>query len=557
MLHVLIARVRSLLGGRSADRDLDAELADHLDHQIRWRIEQGMTREDAVRRARLDLGGLEPLKERCRDERGTRWLEDAWRDVVYATRRLRRTPAFAAAAIGSLALGIGANTVVFSLLNGLVLRPPPIHDPDRVLFVGGTRFAAQSYPNYLDFRDRNVTFANLAGFRLAPMGLRHDAATDQAWGYLVTGNYFETLGVQPWLGRLLAPADDTAPGANPVLVLGFAYWRSHFAGDPAVVGRTVAINTRAYTIVGVAPRDFGGTERFFQPDVWVPISMQPQIEQFAWTTSRGASNLDVIGRLADGATPAQAEANLNAIAADLARRYPDDDAGLAVRVSRPGWLGDQLGAPVTAFARALMALVLLVLFAACANLAGLVSARAADRRRELAVRVAIGAGRGRILRQLTVEALVLATAGGIVGAGVATALLGALSRWRAVAEIPIHFDVAVDAHVLLFAALATLASGLLVGVAPARIAWRTDLASAWKGTSATPAVRWRRWTTRDLLVAVQVAISCALVFAATVAGRELVRELSAPVGFQPDNADVVALDLGLAGYNEDRGRAFH
>lgn len=549
------ARVRALLTRRRPDRDLDDEMRDHLEHQIAWHRDRGASEADATRQALVDLGGLEALKERCRDERRAHWLDDLQRDVRYAVRALYRRPGFASAAIVSLALGIGANTVVFGLLNAFVLKPLPIRDPDRVVFVSGGRFNAHSYPNYRDLRDRATTIAGLAGFRFAPMGVRGATSSEQAWGYLVAGNYFDVLGVRPLLGRLLSAQDDVAPGASPVVVLAHSYWLAHFAGDPSIVGRTLTINTRGYTVVGVAPPGFRGTERFFQPDLWVPLAMQGDIEGYRWMSSRQSFNLQVVGRLADGVTPAKAEANLNAIAADLAREYPADDAGLFVRVTRPGWLGDQLGAPVSAFTRGLMALAMLVLFATCANLASLLAARATDRGRELAIRLSIGAGRARIARQLMTEALVLAGSGGAAGAALAGMLLGALSRWRSVPQFPVGFDVAADWRVFVFALAAATTTGVMFGIAPARLAWRTNLAHAWKG--GLPSSSRRRWNSRDVLVAVQIAVCGTLVIGAVVAGRELHRELAAPLGIRPNGVDVVGFDLGLARYDKAQGRALH
>lgn len=557
MLRDWLFRLRAHMTRRRLERDLDDEMRDHLAHQIAWHVGRGVPPEQARRQARLDLGvGIDALKEGVRDARGTRWPGDVWRDVAYAIRTLRRYPGFTIVAITSLALGLGANVVVFGLLNAVLLRPLPIRAPGEVVFVENSRGGpTQSFPNYRDFRDRATTFAGLAAFRIASMGVSRDASTEKVWGFLVTGNYFDLLGAQPRLGRLLSPTDDRMPGGSPVAVLSDAYWRTRFAADPQVVGRIVRINTRPYTVVGVLAPGFHGTERFLSPDVWLPMSMQAQVEGFSWLESRRAFNANVIGRLAPSVTVPQATADLNGIAASLARDYPDADSGLSVRLTQPGWLGDTLGVPVAAFVRGLMALVLLVLLAACANLASLLAARATDRHRELAIRLALGAGRWRVIRQLLIESLVLAVAGGTAGATLAAVCLNGLSRWRAAPELPIQMNVGIDWRVAVFAGAAMLVTGVLFGLAPARLAWRLDLAAASKGRAAT--IGRRRWASRDLLVVVQVTVCAVLVLSALLAARGLARAIAAPIGMRPDGVSAIGFDLAPAGYDKAKGRILH
>lgn len=557
IVHDWLFRLRALLTRRRLDRDLDDEMRDHLAHQIAWHVGRGLSPAQARRRALVDLGtGVDVWKDDCRDARGTTWLTDAWRDVQYAVRTLRRNPGFAVVAIVSLALGLGVNVIVFGLLNAFLLRPLPIREPKDVVFIENSHGGStQSFPNYRDFRDRATTFAGLAAFRIASMGITRNASTEKVWGFLVTGNYFDLLGIPPRLGRLFSPSDDGAPGSNPVVVLSDRYWRTRFAGDPAIVGRTVRINTREYTVIGVLTPGFYGTERFMSPDLWVPMSMQAQIEGFSWLDSRRAFNANVIGRLAWGVTAPRATSDLNAIAASLAREYPDANSDLSVRLTQPGWFGDMLGAPVSAFARGLMTLVLLVLLAACANLASLLSARTTDRYPELAIRLALGAGRWRIVRQLLMEALVLAVAGGVAGASLAVTCLEGLSRWRAAPELPIQVDVSVDWRVVLFAGVAMLVTGVLFGLAPARLAWQLDLSAASTRRAATAGRR--RWASRDLLVAAQVTMCAVLVLSALLAARGLARAISAPIGMRPAGVSAVGFDLGPAGYDKAKGHAFH
>lgn len=274
-----------------------------------------MSRDDAQRRAKLEFGGLDQVKEEYRDATGVRLLDDLWRDACYAVRTLRRSPGFGATAVISIALGVGANTIVFSVVNALVLKPLPITDPDRVVFVQRVgSFVSHSFPFYRDLRERNVTFEGLAGYRITMMEVEANERATHEWGYLATGNYFDLLGITPAVGRFFHQAEDVVPGASPYAVLSYDYWRTRFGGSRSIVGTTIRINRLPYTVVGVAPLRFHGTEIFYRPNIWVPMSMQAQIEVGnAWLDNRNTSNTWVIGRLGPGVSIGQAESNLNAI----------------------------------------------------------------------------------------------------------------------------------------------------------------------------------------------------------------------------------------------------
>ena len=487
-------------------------------------------------------------------------LEDLRADLIYAFRTIRRTPGVAMTAIVSLALGIGVNALVFSVVNGLVLRPlPQVANPDRVVFVQTSHGPGQSYPNYVDIRDRSTSFDALGGYRVAPMSVETASTGAQprrAWGYIVTGNYFDLLGVHPAVGRFFHAEDDVHPGAAPLAVLSYDEWMAHFDGSPSVIGATIRINTFPFTIIGVAPRGFFGTEVFYRPAIWVPMMMTAQIEPGNnWITRRATFNMWMVGRLKGGTTVPQAEANLNAIAADLGRTYPWPNKGMVLRLARPGLVGSLLRTPVEAFGGAVLGLAALVLIAACANLAGLLLARGADRQREMAIRLSIGAGRGRILRQLLTEATVLALAGGAVGIAAAAILARALAAWQIPVTIPMQLDVAVDWRVLLFAFGVSLVAGILFGAAPARFASATDPNMALKGGGSSSRGA-RRWTLRDALIPVQVAVCFVLVTASVVSIRGLQRALSLPLGFDPRGVTTASFDLGLAGYDKAHGQAF-
>jgi predicted permease len=545
--------LRGVFGRSTLEHDMADELRFHIDARIADLRGGGVSADAAARQARVEFGSVESYKDACRDARGLRLLDDVRADLRYAVRTLMRTPAFALMAIVSLALGIGANTAVFSVVNALVLEPLPIAEPQRVFFVQGNRgHPSMSFPNYRDLRDRTVSFDGLIGYRISPMNLETGAAAPvRTWGYLATGNYFDVLGVRPALGRFFTQDDDRARGQAPYAVLSYDAWLGRFGGDRSVIGRTVRLNRTPFTIVGVAPRGFRGTELFYQPDLWVPMMMEPFIEiGNDWLENRNTWNTMMVGRLKRGVGVAAAEADLNGVAAQLAREYPRHNEGLGLKLAQPGFLGDALGAPVRAFTIGVLVLAGLVLLAACANLASVLAARGADRRRELAIRISIGAGRGRIVRQLLTETLLLAAAGGAAGCALAVVIARGLSAWHAPIDVPIQFDIHVDLRVLLFACAVSTAAGLLFGLAPARQAARTDPNSALKDGGARGT---RRWPMRDALVALQVALCVVLVAACALALRGLQQATKMPIGIDPRGVSIVGMDLGLAGYSRDAG----
>lgn len=538
------------------ENDMGEELSFHIASRAQDLMRSGVPPAEAGRRARLEFGALEHYKEECRAARGIQVFDELRADLRYAARMLRKSPAFSAVAVLSLALGIGANAIVFSVVNALVLRPLPVAHPEQLVFIqtmhGGY---SHSFPNYKDFRDRNTMLDGLAGYRISPMSLESGGA-NRVWGYLATGNYFDLLGVRPALGQFFHQADDLRPGASPFAVLNYECWQRRFAGDPGVIGRTIRINRLPYTVLGVAPRGFQGTELFYRPDVWVPMMMQAQIEPGnPWLNERATFNTWVIGRLKPGVSGPQAEANLNAIAADLAHQYPWPNGGLQVRLARPGLVGDALRGPVKAFTAGVLALAGLVLLAACANLASLLTARTADRQREIAIRLSIGASRARVVRQLLTETLLLSIAGGCSGYALATFLSKALSAWRAPMDFPVQFDVDPDWRVFVFAFAISIAAGILFGLAPARHVSRTDTNAVLKGTNTAFAIR-RRLPFRDVLVALQVALCFVLVSGCLLSLRGLQRALTMPLGFQPRGVAVASFELGLAGYSRQDGERF-
>ena len=476
-------------------------------------------------------------------------------DLRYALRQLRKSPGFTIAAVLTLALGICANAVVFSLLNELVLRPLNVPGGQNLYQIERAKGEpSESYPDYVDLRDRNRSFDGLIAYEMSTAGLDSDGRTAPIWLYTASGNYFDVLGIQPYLGRFFHGSDEHGMDSAPYVVLSYAYWQSHFQGDRGVVGRAVRVNKYSYTILGVAPAGFRGTELFYTPDLWAPIVNQQQIEGWGNLDSRDNRGRWVIGRLRSGITPAQARADLNSMAAYLAKSYPKEDDGMAFRLARPGLAGDMLGGPVHAFVSGLMLLAGLILLAACANLGGLFAARAADRTREVALRLALGSSRGRIVRQLLTEAVLVSTAGGTLGMAGSVLLLRMLSAWRPDPIFPISLNIRPDLLTYAVALLLALGSGFLFGMVPVRQVLKTDPFQGIKsGTGGW--TNSRRITLRDLLLGAQIAVCTVLVTSSLVAVRGMIRSLHSDFGFVPQNVLQVNTELNMAGYRGEQAAA--
>jgi predicted permease len=478
-------------------------------------------------------------------------------DLRLALRQLRKAPGFALTAVLTLALAIGANAIVFSVLNALVLRPLNVPQPGNLYMVersyGADTSPSQSYPDYRDLRDMNRSFDSLVAYDImGGVGLDTGSGNPAVvWPYMVSGNYFDALGIQPYLGRFIHASEEHGKNSVPEIVLSYALWHSRFHGDPAAVGRTVQINKHSFTIVGVGPPEFRGTELFFAPDLWAPIVDKPQIADGDSSEERGNHSDWVIGHLRPGVTPASATADLNTIAASLAKTYPKADDGLKFVLSQPGLAGNSLGRPTRAFMAGLMLLAGLILLAACANLGSLFAARAADRSREIAIRMALGSHRKFILRQLLTEALVVSVAGGICGMAGAAGILRVLSTWRPIPNIPINVPVNPDAKTYILALLLAVFSGLLFGLVPVRQVLRSD---PWQviRSGGVSAGGMRRLTLRDALLGLQIAICAVLVTSSLVAVRGLARSLQSDYGIQPKDAMLVHTDLHMAGYSGDQ-----
>ncbi|MBS1804044.1 MAG: ABC transporter permease [Acidobacteria bacterium] len=511
-----------------------------------------MSPAEARREALLRFGNPAITKERVTASDATLSFAGMTRDIRYAARQIRSSPGFAITAILTLALGIGANVIVFGVLNAMILHPLSIHEPERLMELANERPGDdnQSYPDFLDYRSRNSTFSDMAAYRMGAVGLSSAGSAQITWEFEVSTNYFDMLGIQPQVGRFFHANDDHGPNSAPYIVLSDTLWHNRFDADPRIIGTTVDLNKHPYTILGVAPKDFHGTELFFWPEFWMPMINEEQVEGYNFLTRRGNHGIFVIGMLKPGVNERQAQDNLVVVAHQMTRENPTTDDKLVVRLVKPGLLGDTLGGPAKMFLAALMGLALLVLVAACVNLAGVFAARSADRSRELAIRLSIGSSRWRILRQLLTEAVLVSLMGGLLGTLLAIVMLRVLTHWQPISEYPIHVTVVADANTYILALLLSFAAGILPGLLPARQVWRTEVTDAMKSGSASARVL-RRFTVRDILLGIQIALCALLVTASLVAVRGLGRSLHAPFGFVPQGVMIAQTDLHMAGYSDE------
>jgi predicted permease len=533
--------------------EMNEELLSHIQHRADDLERMGLGRAEAERRARIEFGGHVRFKEECHEALGGNFIETAIQDARFSLRLLRKSPGFTVAALVTLALAIGANAVVFGVLNALILRPLNLPRAESLWGIerATDKIGNESYPNYLDLRDRNRSFDGLAAWNVAQAGLDTGENPSRVWVFEVSGNYFDALGIQPHLGRLIHSSDEHGPNSAPYIVLTYAYWHSHFRDDRGVVGRTVQLNKHPFTIIGVAQPGFHGTLLIFSPAFFVPIANQEQVEGWSGLNNRRSRWVtQLVGHLKAGVTPAQVIADLNSIGSYLKKSYPEDEDQMTFSLARQGLGGDVLGRPIGAFVTGLMLLAGLILLAACANLGSLFAARAADRTREVALRLALGAGRIRILRQLFTEAILISLVGGAAGLWGSVMLLRWLSAWQPFPQYPLTVPVNPDANVYVVALLLALASAFLFGAVPARQILHADPYGVIK--SGSTARIGRRITVRDLLLAVQIAICAVLVTSSMVAVRGLARSLHANFGFEPRNALLADTDLNMAGYRGDR-----
>jgi len=479
-------------------------------------------------------------------------------DLRFALRQMHRSPGFALTAVLTLALGIAANVIVFGVLQALVLRPIDVPNAERVMTLAhiDEDYPIFSFPEVRDVRDSNTVFSAVAAYDISNFGLEANGVTRPVWGYEVSGQYFEVVSVKPALGRLLQRADDDHPGASDAAVLSWPAWKSDFNSDLNIVGKTIRLNKHPYTIVGVTPEGFYGTEKMGHPDIFIPMANEASLGRVDWLESRAYQQVYSVVRIKEGVSMAQVQAELDTIALRMRKQYPKEDEKLSLKLTRPGLMGDFFGAPARGFLAGILALAGIVLLAACANLGGLFAARTADRTREIAIRMAIGSSRWRVVRQILVEAVVISIFGGVCASALAWAALTGLANWHPPTEYPLAFHVMMPhPSLLLMASLVSVLAGMLFGVMPLRQIFKTDPNDAIK-SAGVQSTAGRRWALRDVLLAAQIALCCVTVTAAFVSLRGLSRALSMNMGFNPTHAVLTKFELSQADYTKEAADHF-
>ncbi len=475
---------------------------------------------------------------------------------------LAKNRVFTAVAVCSLAIGIGANSAIFSLADALLLRPLPVPQPDAVYNVNfGDSPAATdtvSYPDYRDFRDRNRTFSGLVAYQYAQFGYARDASAvpETQFGVMASGNFFQVLGVQPVLGRGFRPEEDQVPGRDAVVVLSHSFRVSHFSSDSAAVGSRVRLNGIDFTVIGVLPESFKNIDQFLRPAFYVPIAMQPALSPVNNLEKRDVRWLALKGRLKAGVTAAAAQADLGSIANALKRMYPFEPRGSKVRVQTELQLRAAQSPPDSALVEMLGLLALCVLLVACANVAGLLLSRATVRGREIAVRLAVGAARWRLLRQLFLENLLLALAGGAAGIAVALAGMRLFESIPTPTDVPVSFDIALDQRILVFTSIVAIASAFVFGFLPAWRSSRTDIISSLKARTDGTSRRGKLWG-RSVLVSAQLALSCVLLILSAVVFVGFRSKITQGVGFRTDHVYLMTLNTEMVHYTKAQTERFY
>lgn len=494
-------------------------------------------------------------------------METLAKDLRYAFRMLVKAPGFTLIAVIALGLGVGANTAIFSVFNGMLWRPLPAKDPQQLVCVASTAPGEVfprplSYPDFQDYRQLKTVFSDLAVYAPSPVNFGADGRPERAWAELVSGNYFSMLGLEAARGRTFAADEGWVPGKDPLVVLSYKYWQRRFDGDSKAIGKEVQVNQHSFTIIGVAPESYHGAYYFIEPDFYIPLTTLPLLDPALANdlTDRTATQFRSLGRLQPGVTPAQAMAAAGPTDHRLAQEYPDFHKDLSLVVipelkarPEPG-LGGFMSSAVAVF----MLLVGLVLLIACANVANLILARANGRRKEIATRTALGAGRWRMARQLLTESILLALCGGIVGLVFARWAAMALMSIRIPTDIPIRlFDLHMDWRIFGFSFVISLLTGMVAGLVPALQASRGNLADVLKAGGRSGGSSTGHHRLRDALVIAQVAVSLLLLACAGFFIRSFLNSANTDMGFRVDHTLMLNLDLGLQGYKEERGQQFY
>ena len=533
---------------RRREKELDEEVQSHLRMAAQEHIEQGETSEQARTSAVCEFGNVTLVKEVTRDMWGFRWLETLLQDLRYGARQLRRNPGFTAVAVLTLALGIGANTAMFTIVDGAFLKPLPVSDPSHFASIGMVQahgvYTGVSFPDYLDLRSQCTSLSSAVAIDREIRFVNSMDESSMVGVDMVSLNYFEFLGIKPFLGRAFPPEAEGTAAMGPTVVISYALWKSRLGGDPGIVGKTIRLTNQSTTVLGVTPPGFRGLERFVPTDAWLPVdAVNPSALK-----DRGFRGYDVMGRVRPGVTAERFRAELDTVGRRLAQSYPATNKASTFHAE----LASERQRGFLLVSLFLMSLVGLVLLISCANVAGLLLARGEARRREVAVRLALGSGRGLLIRQFLTEGLLLSLAGAVLGWLLAAWLIAIEPSLLPPAPIQLGPDLRMDARALLVTLLVSLLATLIFGVAPALRASKTDLTGALKGEEASLARGFRRMTFRNVLVVGQVAISVLMLSAAGLFLKSLMSTLRAPLGFNP-HKNLLIVPVGtLEGSDEQR-----
>jgi predicted permease len=488
-------------------------------------------------------------------------METLWQDLRYGFRMLMKRPGLTAVAVLSLALGIGINSTIFSLVNAVLLRPLPVEEPDSLVRLygkasDGANSLRISYQDYADYRDQNQVFTGLAGVSLAPLTMSADNQTQQLLGEIVSGDYFSVLGVRAASGRPFL-SEEARAGAGPVIVISYGLWQRRFAADPALIGKTVHLNGDPFTVVGVAAQEFKGTFAGAFIDVWVPVDHSAAWLGPDWRTNRSKPALHAIGLLKPAVTFEQARAAMTTLAGQLEQAYPESNSGKSIELGPATLVHGNRRKAISSFLMIIMVMVALVLLTACANVANLMLTRTLGRRRELALRMALGATRGRLIRHLLTESVLLSILGGAAGLIAAIWATDLLAAFNPIPTVPLQFDLSLDRRVLGFTLFISLLTGVMLGLAPALRASKWELASMLKDEAASLAGDRHKSRLRNFLVVAQVAVSVVLLISAGLFLKSLHRAQSASPGFAPDNALAMDIDLKPKGLSPHEGKQLY
>ncbi len=564
LIRSLAAGLRSLFRRAQVDRELDEELTGFLEMAAEEKIKSGMSLEDARREVRLERGSPELAKETVGAAGWESLVETSWQDLRFAARMLRKNPGFTTVAVLTLALGIAANTTVLSWISATLLNPIPgvAHTSDLVTVMRGDRTDHPtppfSYPDLRDLSERTQTFSGLLGYHDDYMSLTGVAKPERIYGALTTANYFDVLGVHPILGRAFLPVEGTLHAGAAVTVIGDAVWQNHFARDPQIVGKTIQINRHPYTVVGVAPRDFTGCAPGLRAELWIPVSMDRDVWGFSRPDYRGVFWLNVLGKLRPGVTTNQAQAELNLLMRGIAERFPEDHRDSPNEISLdPLWRSPfGINGYLYKILPMLLGLAGVLLLLACANVASLLLVRAVGRRREIAIRLGMGAARERIIRQFVIESLLLGLLGGTAAIAITVWTSRSIVAFFPPSSLPLTHNEHIDQRVLFVTIAVSLLAAIISGVLPALRSSSLPVQSVLKEEATSVSLTLHKSRLLSGLVVAQMSLSLVLLVCAGLFTRSLQKAQQSDPGFDASHLLLASYELSPAGYTRATGAAF-